>query len=122
MWKRQYRLREDGNPDTAASTVGKMADFFFAFGRTKVRSEADLTATRKGNMVFFEGTVTHEWDDNYDFQPMQDLADGAIALQDGGRAKPFRFGANWTQRVQGTAEIRNGKLTNPKAQWTDIER
>ncbi len=96
-------------------------DELISFGRTKVKSKGDFTATRKGNIITLDGKVTHNWDDTYDFDPMGFIGGaGGAALAKSGRAKPFKFGAAWTQRVKGTVEIKAGRLLNPKLEWFDM--
>lgn len=111
---------ETGHFGNARKLIGGDGDFVAAFGRTNVTSTVDVKVTRVGNQIRIEGTVTHVWDDAYDFERMQPFADGALALQKHRGAKPFKFGASWQQRVTGTVDIRNGRLTNPKIQWQDI--
>ena len=65
-------------------------------------------------------SATHKWDDNYDFEAMQPGGAGALALQESRGARPFKFGATWTQRVEGTVRIRNGELSEPRFQWQDV--
>ena len=114
-WDRVY-----GPFGSVGNAVTEGLDFYLAFGQTNVRSESDITATRVGDKVHFKGTVTHSWKDKYDFDPMQSFADGALALQKHRRAKPFDFGATWIQRVEATVDIRNGELSNPRVQWSDV--
>ena len=79
-----------------------------------------VTATRKGDTIHFDGTVTHTWKDTYDFTPGKSGGDGALALQKHRGAKPFDFDASWTQWVTGTVRIRNGELGEPSFQWRDV--
>jgi len=105
----------------AVGGTSEEKDFYRAFGRTKARGKARIRATRKGDTLYFDGIVTQEWDDTYDFHPPEPGSGEALALEEAGRAKPFRFGATWKQRMRGTARIRNGKITDPEIQWTDID-
>lgn len=114
-WEREYGpFRSIGRAATGD------LDFFVAFGRTELKSKSAVTATRKGDTIHFDGTVTHAWDDRYNFEPMQPGGGGALALQEFRGAKPFKFGAKWTQRVKGTVRVHNGKLSDPKFKWQDV--
>ena len=107
-------------PRIAESVARNGWGFYWAFGRTKLRSDAFVMATRKGDRIRFDGYVVHNWADKYDFEYGQPGSLGALWLQENDRAKPFPFGATWGQDVRGTIDIRNGVLMNPKFKWTDI--
>jgi hypothetical protein len=96
-------------------------DFYFAFGRTKVKSDVLFRATRHGDQIHIEGTVSHGWNDVYDFTRTQPGGGGALALQEHRGARPFDVAAAWSRKVRGTVDIRNGELTNPRFQWTDMD-
>ncbi len=71
------------------------------------------------DVIHYEGTVTHVWDDGYDFEPGKSEADDMWLFQKHRSAKPFDFGGRWTQIVSGTVDIRNGEMVNPQIKWTD---
>jgi hypothetical protein len=82
-----------------------------------------MCSARKGDIIRFNGTVTHDWSDSYDFDVGQPGTGDAHALERNGRARPFGFGATWKQRVHGTARrLSNGKLTDPQVEWTDLDQ
>lgn len=93
--------------------------FYLAFGRSTMNSKLNLVARREGDTIYIEGTVTHNWDDRYNFADGQPGATDAKNLSRAGKAEEFRFGAGWTQKVSGTVQIENGELTNPQITWTD---
>ena len=95
-------------------------DFYLAFGRTGLRGDSDVTATRRGDQIHFEGEVTIVWNDEYNFEPMQPYGDGAVALNDAGRAKFFNIRSRWRLQVTGTVDIVGGDLQNPRFQWRDF--
>ena len=45
--------------------------------------------------------------------------DGALALQEAGRAKPFDFGSIWIQDVGMEVVIRDGEYTLKSVTWRD---
>ena len=107
--------------DTILQYLGKETDFALAFGRTKLRGDAKFTATRKGDTIHIEGSITHNWKDTYDFEKGQVAAGGAHRLEKEKGAMPFDMGATWKQNFSGTVEINNGVLSNPQITWTDID-
>ena len=115
-WEREFHFF-----DQLIQLVTGEADFALGVGRTEFISEGAFTATRKGNVIHIKGVVDNAWKDTYDFEPDQPFADGALALQDHRGARPFDIRAGWKQKVQGTIEIGNGALRNPKFQWTDVK-
>jgi hypothetical protein len=86
-----------------------------ALGNTTIESNGNFAATRKGNLITTTGTVTHDWQDRYDFDSDKTKTRGlgatdAKTLEDANAAKKFDFGGIWRQKVEATAERRNGKL------------
>jgi len=95
-------------------------NFALAFGKTAVTSTVTFDATHYGDRIHIKGTVTHEWDDEYDFdREGQPGHKQATILEKAKLAKPFDIAAEWTQDVEGWVEIRDGRLTNPRFTWTD---
>ncbi len=115
-WEREFHFF-----DQLIQLVTGEADFALGVGRTEFISEGAFTATRKGNMIHIIGVVDNTWKDTYNFAPNQPFANGALALQKHRGARPFDIRAPWKQKVQGTIEIINGALRNPKFQWTDVK-
>lgn len=68
-------------------------------------------------MILIEGTVTNTFADDYDFDPGQPGAEGALTLQEHRGAKPFRSEAQWRQSVRATVQYRNGRLLYPQVEW-----
>lgn len=103
-------------------------DNALTYGRQRLKSASRVRATRKGNKISFEGTVSHNADDDYDFHDGR-TGDyiGAKDLQDSGRGKPFKTKRRWQQRVSGDVEIdgwEEGKghvLKRPKMTWDDFD-
>ena len=126
-WIRDFKPKELG--------VKGEIDLALATGHSKLISKAmaGYKVRRKGNLIHIERTLTHTWEDKYDFNDPKEnqggskgvvegrLTAGARALQESGAAKPFDVKANWKQHLKGTIRIENGKLSDPKLQWTDIE-
>ena len=104
---------------TRGLAMGGEWDLALATGHSKLRTEGAYRATRKGDVIHIEGTVGHTWMDRYDFHGEDDLARDAKRLQDAGRGVPFDVEAEWKQVVKGTIRIEDGKLTDPRFQWTD---
>ena len=100
-------------------------DFLFAFGRVKLNTRQKFTATRRGDTIFLKGTVTHLWDERYDFDRSTDSPDSglltgaAIVAEKGGRAREFTILSTWVQYVEGTVTIKNGTLSNQQLRWSD---
>ncbi|MCH7956552.1 MAG: hypothetical protein IIB63_03260 [Proteobacteria bacterium] len=115
-WEREFHFL-----DQLIQLVTGEADFALGVGRTELISEGTFTAERKGNVIHVKGTVDHVWEDKYKFKRNQPFADGALALQKHRGARPFDILAEWKQKVQGTIEIVDGALKNPKFQWTDVK-
>jgi hypothetical protein len=115
-WEREFHF-----DDQLIQLVTGEADFALGVGRTEVKSKGTFTAERKGNVIHIKGTVDHVWEDKYKFKRNQPFADGALALQKHRGARPFDIRAGWKQKVQGTIEIVDGALRNPKFQWTDVK-
>ena len=103
------------------------ADFLFAFGRVKLVTRQNFTATRRGDTIFVKGTVTHLWHEPYDFDRSTDSPDSglltgaAIVAKEGGRAREFAIRSGWVQNVEGTVTIKNGTLSNPQLRWSDSD-
>ena len=92
-----------------------------AFGKTNIKSNFKGHAVRQGNTIYVTGTVTHSWNDPYDFERFQPGAAGPLLLERFGRAKRFKMEGSWDHRVEGTVEVRDGKLVNPQFEWKDID-
>jgi len=77
----------------------------------------DLTFTRNGNMLTFEGTRTDNWYDLYDWQKGTKFMKGMITgdeMQALPGAKPFKMFGTWEGSVKGHIPIgANGKLGKP---------
>ena len=91
-----------------------------AFGKTNIRSNFKGHAVRRGNTIYITGEVTHSWNDPYDFETFQPGSAGPLLLERFGRAKRFKMEGSWDQRVEGTVEVRDGKLVNPRFEWEDV--
>jgi hypothetical protein len=105
--------------DSAIQYLGNDTDFALAFGRMKLRGDAEFTATRKGKTIHIQGSVTHKWEDTYDFEKGQVGAAGSLRLEKEMGAKPFPIRASWKQNFSGTVTLKNGELSNPNITWTD---
>lgn len=101
-------------------------DRLLALGSLDFKSKVNAKATRDGDVVRIEGTVTHNGDDKYDFKDNNESF-GAYELQQSGRGKPFLVQQNWQQRVSGTVKIlgkdSSGRLIlgKPQFKWEDID-
>lgn len=95
-------------------------DFALAFGRAKLQSKGDFTATRRGDEIKIEGLVTHGMSDRYDFNPGQVFSDDARLLEKYRGARPFDRTARWPRRMTGTIRIKDGKLSDPRFTWEDV--
>ena len=95
-------------------------DDALAYGSEKIASKAydGFTAKREGDTITIEGTVTHEWGDDYDFHG------GSSSLlpetaRDHGSAREYRNSAIWQQDLKATFKIKEGKLEPEAFVWTD---
>lgn len=109
----------------AGAVTGDAAqlDDVLSKGRKQLQSKATFTATRTGDKIHLEGTVTHDGNQDYDFESFG-IGDaiGAKALQDGGEAGPFRIISNWDQRFSGTVDVvGKDQLSNPRITWQDVD-
>ena len=124
--------RDVGFGETVLNALADLAglslagtDFMFAFGRVKLNTRQNFTATRRGDTIFLKGTVTHLWDERYDFDSSTDSPDSgllsaaAIVAEKGGRAREFTIISTWDQDVEGTVTIKNGTLSNLQLRWSD---
>jgi len=111
--------REEGS--FLKDMLGQDRDFAFAFGRTSILANGEFDAVRRGIRIMIEGIVTHEWDDDYNFDDRQPGKAEARVLEPAGEAAPFKMGAKWRQKIRAVVEIRNGKLTIPKVTWIEID-
>jgi hypothetical protein len=111
-WDKRHRIRAPGDVDAIV-----------AFGETTVESRAAFDATRKGDIIQIVGTVTHSWNDTYDFEKGKSGAEGALLLEREGRAARFPIAAQWSQHVRGAVRIVGDKLVPiAQFQWTDIQK
>jgi hypothetical protein len=115
-WSRDYKEMAFAREVTLGDK-----NFAFAHGQTKVRSDGMFVAKREGDTIRIEGIVTHSWDDKYDFDRGQPGGAEAKILEGNGQAKEFKMKSAWRQQVSGTVDIVNGKLTNPRFKWTDLD-
>jgi len=103
------------------TAVSSGPNSYLSFGNTHIKSEAIINVRREGNIIYYEGTITHKLNDPYDFKKFQPGADGALELQKHRGAKPYNIKSEWQQKFSGTVNIMNRKLFNPKIKWWDIE-
>ena len=96
-------------------------DFALANGEMSIKSGFDGNAVRDGDKIRVTGTVTHSWDDPYDFSRWQPGGIDALAMQKGRRASEFKIHGEWKQRAKGTVTIRDGKLVDPRFEWVDAD-
>lgn len=94
-------------------------DAWLAFGNTRLSSKGHFFASRDQDKIHIHGDTTHEWKDQYDFDPDGLGGEDALKLERAGRARSFDFGARWGQKLYGTMQARNGRLTDPKFIWRD---
>lgn len=95
-------------------------DDMLAYGSESFTSNATdgFTAKREGDIITITGTVTHNWDDNYDFHG------GSSSLlpeaaRDHGSAREYRNSATWQQDLTATLRIEGGKLKPESFIWTN---
>jgi hypothetical protein len=95
-------------------------DDALAYGSEKISSKAydGFTAKREGDTITIEGTVTHEWGDDYDFHG------GSSSLlpeaaRDHGSAREYRNSATWQQDLTAKFKIKGGELIPESFDWTD---
>lgn len=102
------------------------SDLFYGSGDSHIHSEGEFLVKREGNVVKIEGTVKHEWRDDYNWNENQSARIPGVghipdsegqALEDHGRGKSFKLRSTWSQKVTGTLELRNGKTVNPRIRW-----
>ncbi|MCB9988397.1 MAG: peptidoglycan-binding protein [Rhodospirillales bacterium] len=95
----------------------------FALGAVKIRSLGNLKAKRTGNKIEITGDVDHRINDTYDFNDDtlfdRNVFEGYRLLAKEGLARPFEVHGSKKQKVTGTLEIKNGRITNPQFKWED---
>lgn len=110
--------------------VKKLDDFELASGTSNIRSEGALKFTRTGNLVFFEGTVKHNWEDDFDWDKGKRLFPGIPftpeqsefirPLREANIGKRFEITARWQRKLTGILQIKNGQLGIEDIKWGDI--
>ena len=112
---------DQGPGRSLITTLSSGSDFYFSKGRTKIRSTVKLEAWRVGDVIYYKGFLTNDWNDIYDFDLLQPGGLGARALQKYRGAKPFKFGATWQQKFSGTVHLSYGAFLIPKIEWRDVQ-
>jgi hypothetical protein len=104
------------------------SDLHFASNASYLDSTAQLTATRRGNEVVFDGTINTNWHDTYDWHPglkagfvdLPGVPDAAAArLEELGGAKSFEMVSNWDSEFRTTAPVVKGRVVVPEPEKND---
>jgi hypothetical protein len=123
--------------DTRTNSIDNRTGDYAAIGRSSVHSEGSFRAARKGDLITFDGEVTHllgvrdpdllrpgYYRDRYDFDPWQPGSFPAITLEHAGKAKSFDMVSEpRRQRVTARVRVRPGgrlELDEPPL-WGPIE-
>jgi len=117
-------LKPDEYKKDALQAPQDTADLLLGTGHGTLYSKGDFKARREGNVIHIEGNVGHQLQDEYDFHAGKFLADGALELEKGGRAKSYKADSPfWYRHVQGTIPIgTDGRLGKPILTWKDERR
>ena len=131
-WISMFDHREDDQMDeTNPPSIKPLEDFVLASGTSNIRSEGTLKFTRRGDLVFFEGTVTHNWKDDFDWDKGKNLIPGIPFLPEqtefiqplskANVGKRFEIEARWQRKLAGTLRIKNGQLSIEDIRWGDVQ-
>jgi len=115
-----------------APSIWHDPDLKLAIGRSYIDGIGDMTFTKRGNKVYFDGIVRNDWRDRYDWERGQTAAfpgahfpvvsiphDLPLALQELGRARPFDMRSAWRQYVSGALQLGTGGPVLESIRWTD---
>ena len=129
----KYETLNDGQSLTvkdywdAMATASKFSELYYASGTFTVRTTAEITLTRKGNIITVMGTATITWHDDYDWHAglsayipgFGEVNDAdALFLQKYGKAKPFSMSSTWSNSVTGSIEIIDYWPDNNTVKWS----
>jgi hypothetical protein len=97
-------------------TGGVTTELYYASGTSNIRSTGTFTLTRTGNTIRISGTVTHVWNDPYDWHAGLSAYipgsgrisdEDALLLQQHRGAAPFHMTASWNQTLSGNYLVDN---------------
>lgn len=113
-------------------------DAFATVGETNLTGTGSFTFRREGDRIHFAGPIRMAIDDAYDWErgelglvprpdempPFFELSfdDDAIALEEAGRAKPFKLYSSWWKNLRGPLIVRDGRLVLETIEWQDRQR
>jgi len=99
-------------------------DTYLTYGRTAITSYFRGKAKREGDQILISGTVSHQFDDIYDFHEHQPYASAPLTMLKHGAAKTFATSGKTLEAVEGTVRVDRGRtgtvLSDPSMTWRDI--
>ena len=111
------RFAKAGTTDPADT-----ASAFFGTGASSVTSTGDFLLQRQGDRVLVTGTITHLWTDpGFDFNPGQEFYPESRVLQRHGKARPFQWKGEWSDKVDGLLQIENAFKPDASLRWISFE-
>ncbi len=98
------------------------ASAFFGTGASSVTSTGDFLLRRQGDQVLVTGTITHLWTDpGFDFNPGGEFYPESRVLQRHGKARPFQWKGEWSDKVDGLLQIENAFKPDASLRWINFE-
>ncbi len=95
---------------------------FFGTGASSVTSTGDFLLQRQGDQVLVTGTITHLWTDpGFDFNPGQEFYPESQILERHGKARPFQWKGEWSDKVDGLLQIENAFKPDASLRWINFE-
>ena len=94
----------------------------FGIGGSNLTSTGKFLLQRKGDRITVTVSVTHVWSDpGYDFDRGKPFYDEAQVLERHGKAKPFKWKAEWDDVITGELQIVNAFSPNATRRWIGFE-
>jgi hypothetical protein len=92
-------------------------DLLLSLGKSNVKSRGDLSVGRIGDQLHVSSMIDHGIDDRYDFELLQPLGLGGLAMEQYGGAKSFPLKSNWRTYLDGVVDLQLGRRVNPQIRF-----
>ena len=130
-WKSDFNLTAAGLRRFAIAGATDFVNtflFVLAFGQSSVISTGVFDLTRQDDRILVTGTITHVLIDvdGYNFNPGKFFHPESQILEKHGKAKPFKWEAEWRELVDGELQVgtflpRAGGSQNLRRRWVRFE-
>ncbi len=99
-WWNEFKSMIGVDVDPQSGSIG------FGPGGSNLKSTGVFELQRNGDRIAVTVTVTHVWsDEGFKFDPDDPFRDESLVLERHGKAKPFRWKAEWVDIITGELEI-----------------